>query len=352
MYQNTKIIRVGTFNLMNLMLPNREVFGGMKYTQEEFNRKSSWINHMLTQMNADVIGFQECFHRQALINIINQNKKYRDAEVVMGDEVGDMPRVALLSRYPIENVEVFDKFPPDSLIYVQPRGVYEKIYLPFDTFTRPVLKVDINVKPFGLITFFVVHLKSKRPIFYDNENENNPVDLAIGQVRSLMLRAAETAAVRSILMRSMKNKNRPVVLFGDVNDTGNSVTSRIISGEVPQHRLPDKVKQSVWDVLLYHVKDIQARRSYQDFYYTHIHNGMYESLDHIMVSQELVTENPRNVGRVGLVNVFNDHLIDQTFTTEKQDKCQSDHGVVVCSLELDLDKVRKRDDKNQRYQKN
>ena len=71
-----------------------------------------------------------------------------------------------------------------------------------------------------------------------------------------------------------------------------------------------------------------------------------------MVSQELVTENPRNVGRVGLVNVFNDHLIDQTFTTEKQDKCQSDQGVVVCSLELDLDKVRKRDDKNQRYQKN
>lgn len=353
MYQNIKTIKVGTFNLMNLMLPNREVYGSLRYTPEEFGRKAEWVNFMLNQMDADVIGFQECFHRQALLQIIGRNKRYHSAEVVMGDEDGKQPKVALLSRYPIDDVEVFDKFPPDSLIYVQPRGVYDqKIYLPFDTFTRPVLKVDVYIKPFGIVTFFVVHLKSKRPIFYDNEDENNPVDLARAQVRSLMLRAAESAAVRSILMRSMKNQTRPVVVFGDVNDTGNSVTSRIISGEVPQHKLSDKMKQSVWDVLLYHVKDIQARRSYQDFYYTHIHNGMYESLDHIMVSQELVTENPRNVGRVGLVTVYNDHLVDQTFTAQGQDKCKSDHGVVVCSLELDLDRAAAMNGKGSKNRKN
>jgi len=335
---NIKTIKVGTFNLMNLMLPNQTVFGSIGYTPEEFNRKQSWVNFMLNQMNADVIGFQECFHKQALLSIINGNRNYRDAEVVIADETGDQPRVALLSRYPIEDVEVFDRFPPESIIHVQPRGVYQKIFLPFDTFSRPVLKVDVRIKPFGVVTFYVVHLKSKRPIFYDGENENNPVDLAKANVRSLMLRAAESCAVRSLLMRSMRNQNRPVVVFGDVNDTGNSVTTRIISGEVPQHKLSDSVKQSVWDVLLYHVKDIQARRSYQDFYYTHIHNGMYESLDHIMVSQELVTENPRNVGRVGMVKVFNDHLVDRTFTDQKSDKCKSDHGVVTCTLELDCDK--------------
>lgn len=335
---NIKNIKVGTFNLMNLMMPNREVYGGYHYTQDEFNRKASWVNFMLNQMGADVIGFQECFHRQALLNIIHNNRQYHDAEVVIGDEIGDQPRVALLSKYPIQDVEVFDKFPPESIIYVQPRGVYEKIFLPFDSFSRPVLKVEVLIKPFGVVTFFVVHLKSKRPIFYDGESENNPMDLARAQVRSLMLRAAESAAVRAILLKDLRNQTKPVVVFGDVNDTGNAVTTRIISGEVPQHRLSDNVKQSVWDVLLYHVKDIQARRSYQDFYYTHIHNGMYESLDHIMVSQELVTENPRNVGRVGMVKVFNDHLIDQTFTDQRPDKCKSDHGVVVCSLELDCDK--------------
>jgi predicted extracellular nuclease len=248
--------------------------------------------------------------------------------------------VALLSKYPIENLEVFDRFPPESVIYFKPRNAYEKIILPFDSFTRPVLKADIRIKPFGLVTFYVVHLKSKRPIFYDGESEENPVDLARAEVRSLMLRAAESAAVRALLMRSMKGKTRPVVLFGDVNDTGNSVTTRIISGAVPEHKLPDQTKQRIWDVLLYHVKDIQARRSYQDFYYTHIHNGMYESLDHIMVSQELVTENPRNQGRVAQVSVYNDHLIDQTFSTQKQDKCKSDHGVVTCTIELNIDDSR------------
>jgi predicted extracellular nuclease len=337
---NVKTIKVGTFNLMNLMLPNHEVYGGFRFTQEEFNRKAAWVNFMLNQMDADVIGFQECFHKQALKTIINNSKRYRDAEIVIADETGDQPRVALLSRYPIENLEIFDRFPPESVIYFKPRNAYEKIILPFDSFTRPVLKADIRIKPFGLVTFYVVHLKSKRPIFYDGESEENPVDLARAEVRSLMLRAAESAAVRALLMRSMKGKTRPVVLFGDVNDTGNSVTTRIISGAVPEHKLPDQTKQRIWDVLLYHVKDIQARRSYQDFYYTHIHNGMYESLDHIMVSQELVTENPRNQGRVAQVSVYNDHLIDQTFSTQKQDKCKSDHGVVTCTIELNIDDSR------------
>ncbi len=334
---DVKTIKVGTFNLMNLMLPNREVYGGFKFTQEEFNRKASWINFMLNQMDADVIGFQECFHKQALKTIVNNNRRYRDAEIVIADEIGDQPRVALLSRYPIENLEVFDRFPREAVIDVMPRGAYQRTILPFDTFTRPVLKADIRIKPFGLITFYVVHLKSKRPIFYDGESDENPIDLARAQVRSLMLRAAESAAVRTLLMRSMRGKTRPVVVFGDVNDTGNSVTTRIISGEVPEHKLSDAKKQNVWDVLLYHVKDIQARRSYQDFYYTHIHNGMYESLDHIMVSQELVTENPRNQGRVGQVCVYNDHLVDQTFTTAKPDKCKSDHGVVTCTIELNVE---------------
>ncbi len=336
---NTKTIKVGTFNLMNLMMPNREAYSSLRYTPEEFKMKSEWVNFMLGQLSADVIGFQECFHKQALLSIIGKNSFYRNAEVVIADETGDLPRVALLSKYPIENIEIFENFPKDGIVSVKTKTSQKQIDLPFDTFSRPILKADVYVKPFGIITFFVIHLKSKRPIFYEGENENDPIDLARAQVRALMLRAAESSAFRAILIKHLKNQTRPVVVMGDVNDTGNSVTSRIISGEAPQHKLPDYQKQNVWDVLLYHVKDIQARRSYQDFYYTHIHNGMYESLDHIMVSQELVTENPRNIGRVGMVKVFNDHLVDKTFSNAKQNKCTSDHGVVVCTLELNIDKT-------------
>ncbi|MCQ2974940.1 MAG: endonuclease/exonuclease/phosphatase family protein [Bacteroidales bacterium] len=340
MAQNILNIKVGTFNLMNLMMPNVKVYGSMHISPRDFEKKAEWINFMLNQMNADIIGFQECFHKEALECIIRQNRLYQHAEVVIGDETGDQPKVALLSRYPIQDVQVFHKFPQNSIISISNRA-RELVELPFTTFSRPVLKVKVLIPNYGVITFFVVHLKSKRPIFYDGENENNPIDLARAQVRSLMLRAAESSAIRSLLLDSLQGRDCPVVLFGDVNDTGNSVTSRIISGEVPQHKLPDNVKKNAWDVILYHVKDIQARRSYQDFYYTHIHNGMYESLDHIMVSQEFVTDNPRYIGRVGQVMLFNDHLIDQTFSNERPNKYTSDHGVVVCSLELDIERANK-----------
>ena len=339
MYQNIRTIKVGTFNLMNFMLPNKPVYGGsLVYTQDEYRRKSDWVEFMLNEMDADIIGFQELFHSEAMWRIIHSNPKYRHAKLYMAEETGDQPSVALLSRFPVENMEVFTHFPENAVIDFNPKG-RERVTLPFTTFTRPVIKADVLIPKYGVITVFVVHLKSKREIFYAGEDTLDPVDLARAQSRSLMLRASESVAVRALVADALKIPNRPVILCGDVNDTGNAVTSRIISGEVPQHRLADNIKRQMWDLLLYHVKDIQARRSYQDFYYTHIHNGMYESLDHIMVSQELVTEYPRNTGRVGLVTVYNDHLVDQTYTNRGADKCKSDHGVVVCSIELDLDRA-------------
>lgn len=339
MYQNIRTIKVGTFNLMNFMLPNKPVYGGsLNYTQDEYRRKSDWVEFMLNEIDADIIGFQELFHSEAMWRIMRSNPKYKNAKLYMAEETGDQPSVALLSRYPVENMEVFTHFPEEAVVDFNPKG-RESVVLPFTTFTRPVIKADILIPKYGVITVFVVHLKSKREILYAGEDALDPVDLARGQSRSLMLRASESVAVRALVADALKIPNRPVILCGDVNDTGNAVTSRILSGEVPQHRLADNIKRRVWDLLLYHVKDIQARRSYQDFYYTHIHNGMYESLDHIMVSQELVTEYPRNTGRVGLVTVYNDHLVDQTFTNHGADKCKSDHGVVVCSLELDLDRA-------------
>ena len=340
MYKNIKTIKVGTFNLMNFMLPGSRLYGGtLQCSQDDYDRKCDWVEFMLEQMDADIVGFQELFHREAMNDVIAEMPGYQKAHLYVANETGDQPCVALLSRYPVENVEVFTHFPESAIIDFNPKG-REKVILPFTTFTRPVLKADIRIKEYGVITVYVVHLKSKRGIFYEGEDEQNPIDIARAESRSLMLRASESVALRALIADTLRIPDRPVIVCGDVNDVGNSVTTRIISGEVPQHRLPDDVKKTVWDVLLYHVKDIQARRSYQDFYYTHIHNGMYESLDHIMVSQELVTENPRNTGRVGLVSVYNDHLVDQTFSKKPQDRCKSDHGIVVCSIELDIDRAK------------
>ncbi|MER3432445.1 MAG: hypothetical protein C4288_03210 [Leptolyngbya sp. ERB_1_1] len=193
-------------------------------------------------------------------------------------------------------------------------------------FSRPVLCVRVQVREGVECTFVVAHLKSKRPDLADGVDPNDPLEQAKGQVRSLIRRSTEAVALRAILIDLMKGQNHPVIAMGDFNDGSLAVTTRLISGEPPWRRLSIERKKQVWDVLLYHVKDIQARQSYGDFYYTHIYNGHHESLDHILVSQEFVEQNRDRIGRVGYVSVFNDHLLDETLSKDEVEPWQSDHG--------------------------
>ena len=328
-----KIIKIGTFNLFNLVLPNINYYGNRVYSLSDYNKKTDWIAQQLVKMDAQIVGFQEIFHTEALKDAIRKSELYEHGTIVTTPEKGDRPIVGLVSNFPVIGFHVYDNFPEKSMIKLKQDNEDFSFDLPFTKFSRPVLRVDINIYGVDYMVYSV-HLKSKRPMFLDNERRENPIDVAKAQTRSLILRAAEATALRSILLNDLKDKKVPVILFGDLNDTGLSVTTKIISGEAPHRRYPQDVKKRIWDTLLYHVKDIQSRHSYGDFYYTHIHNGHYESLDQIMVSEELVAENPERLGRVGYVSLFNDHLLDQTLTDERIAPWQSDHGQVVASIEL------------------
>jgi predicted extracellular nuclease len=320
------IIRVGTFNLLNLTLPETTFYGKQKYTAEEFAKKKEWINQQLDNMNVDICGFQELFHVEALRNVLNENPNYENARVVVGENAEGLPSVGLLSKYPITDVQVINSFPSQLEI--------DGMIVPFTRFSRPVLKCRVEVRPGVYFIVIVAHLKSKRPMIADGVDRHDPLEIGRGQARSLLLRAAEAAALREVLMEVLKDRNHPVIVIGDLNDTHTSVTTRIISGDPPYRRLPMEHKIEIWDTLLYHAKDIQARVAYHDTYYTHLHNGHYEALDHIMVSQELVKENPKHIGRIGYVQIYNDHLIDDTFSNERVPCWKSDHAQVVVSIEL------------------
>lgn len=326
--------KIGSFNLLNLVLPGVTYYQNRNYSEQEYKKKLDWIGSQLRHMDADVVGFQEVFHLEALQEAIQQSGAFDNPYIVAANPTGDKPSVALVSKFPILEHEVIAQFPESSLLFLEKEDSEEQIHLPFRDFSRPVLKAKVKITDELEITFFVVHLKSKRPLFNKGEGRDNPLETAKAQARSLMLRSAESVALRALLLETMQNTQTPVVLFGDVNDGGMAVTTRIVSGEPPHRKWPTDVKLKTWDVLLYHVKDIQARKSYSDFYYTHIHNGHYESLDHIMVSQELVSENPKAVGRVGYVSNYNDHLIDETLTNDKLPGWKSDHGQVTATIEL------------------
>lgn len=340
-----KTIKVATFNLLNLVLPEKKYYGRKQYSQKDYDKKVDWIANKLIEIDADVVGFQEVFHAQALQDVIDKTGIYKNANVVVANPNGHEPRVAIVSRLPISKFNIYDEFDAEAIIDVEETRESERILMPYKKFSRPVLRADIQVHGNYNISFYVVHLKSKRPLILQDEERENPVHLAKGQARSLIIRASESVALRSLLSETLLNTDKPVVLMGDVNDTGQSVTTNMISGESPFRRLPIDVKKTIWDTLLYHVKDLQARRSYHDFYYTHIHNGHYDSLDHIMVSQELVSENPNHIGRIGYVSLYNDHIYDPTLSNERPKNWKSDHGQVAVTIELNLEKIEKKTQK-------
>ncbi len=213
--------------------------------------------------------------------------------------------------------------------------------IPLLKFSRPILKVRLEIRT-GLEVFvFVVHLKSKRPKMSEDAKPHDPRERSKGHARSLMLRAAETTAMRHLLLDTLQDTYDPVIVMGDFNDDGGAVTSKIMSGSPPWRNLDRKDKERIWDALLYNTKDIQARQSYRDVYYTHVHNGHYDSLDHILVSQEFVRQNPSRVGYVEYVKVFNDHLVDDTLSDDKIPLWQSDHGQVVVTVHLEERRFRK-----------
>jgi hypothetical protein len=326
---NPKRFKVGTFNLYNLALPNEVYYGDRKYSPDLFAKKKDWIARQLICMNADLVGFQEVFHKDALQQVVDASGLYANAQVLMSDRVEDSPAVGLVSRFPVIAHRVISTFPAQAQLDIG------GVAIALDQFSRPVLCVEVALTDAINCTVFVVHLKSKRPVFTENSDRNDPLETIKGQARALIQRAAEATALRQIVVETAQNNAHPVILMGDINDGGLAVTSQMISGEPPFRKVPFEKKQAAWDILLYHVKDIQARLSYGDFYYTHIHNGHYESLDHIMVSQEFVKENPNRIARVGAVYVLNDHLIDETLNQGGVQPWQSDHGQVVAAIELE-----------------
>jgi hypothetical protein len=60
-------VKVGTFNVLNLARPGEQFYPDQRpYTLTEFDRKADWIAEQLRRMDADVVGFQEVFHAEAL----------------------------------------------------------------------------------------------------------------------------------------------------------------------------------------------------------------------------------------------------------------------------------------------
>ena len=321
-------IRVGSFNAFNLVLPGVKYYDKPPYSADEFEAKATWTSAQLTRMDAQVVGFQEVFHEEALKDVATRSGLYPTERVIAPGADGSGPRVGLATSLPIVRWDPIVDFPDESRLSL------DGIALPISEFQRPVLRAELQLDDSNTVTVFVAHLKSKRPIINDDEDEHDFATRAVGKTRALIVRAAEATALRALLVKTMRGNNTPAILIGDLNDGVHSVSTEITAGSPPWRFLQIDRKREIWDVLLYNTSKIQARQSERDVTYSYIYNGNYDTIDHIFVSQEFYRLNPKSIGRVEYVHFFNDHIVDQTLSRDDTGRIKSDHGQVVATLRL------------------
>jgi predicted extracellular nuclease len=184
------------------------------------------------------------------------------------------------------------------------------------------------------VSVYVAHLKSKAPTrvwredwyradrsYYSKHSQN------LGYGVSTIRRTAEACALRMILTEEMKGNDNPVVVLGDLNDGQLSNTLNIISGQ-PNYLLSG-LSTGGSDTALYSTAALQEYRSLRDVYYTHIHQNIRESLDHILVSQEFYDNSKKRLWAFKGLDVVNDHLNADEHKTDGT----SDHGIVRATFE-------------------
>jgi len=324
-------IRFATFNVCNLALPGTKFYEDQPpYSPAEYDAKIAWLAQQLDRLDADVIAFQEIFSQLALKQVLAKTQKYQQAHHVGFDpelQAGRLtPSVSLVSRLPLAGEAMTYPHLPRKLSVILPG-----VATPVTTFTRPVLRAEVMVSATLGVNIFVCHLKSKRPDYRNGGNEDDLDQLGIAVLRSLLRRSTEALGLRYLLTDYADGKRVPMIVMGDFNDVAGAVSTQLVMGIGRYNR--NGIDGRMFDSYV-----IQAQHDpLRDVGYTHMHEANFETVDHILVSEEFHPTSQFSVGEVQEVIYLNDHI------TLPQPQ-MSDHGVVLARVRLHDTETKKRAD--------
>lgn len=325
---------VATVNLFNLQLPGQPMNPGQTpWTQEEFDRKTAWLGAQLAGLDADVVGLEELWHRDAMVAVLAAGGLTDTYDLIADRAVGTRIVCAALARKGLlrGTPHWVDRFPDgvhlESANPDDPQAPAISVTIP--GFSRPVLNLQIEPRDDQpVIEVFVAHLKSKLPTPIFNERwYRQAVDLykphttALGAALSTIRRTAEATGLRVMLTTIMKGSDTPVIVLGDLNDGEHSNTINIIT-EQPRYLVGESKGGA--DIGLYTAQTLQEYRDSRDVYYTHVHDDLRESLDHVLVSEQLYDNSKKRVWLFDGLVINNDHLNNE----DQKAVGSTDHGLV------------------------
>jgi len=249
-------LSLASFNLYNLNLPGLRMYRDANgWSQEEYDKKIDWTARILREGQTDVWGLQEHWHNDALTEAVTRAGLEATHTLLMPPgHAGQKIQCAALVKSDIlvGAPEWITDFPEAFLL--KSSGEDEQtpsISLDVKAFSRPVLTFKIKpARSKDEIRVFVCHFKSKAPTRVDTENwYDRNEDLYKPH------RTALGAAISTI------RRTATFMLDGRASEGS--------------------------DRGLYSVATMLQLRSERDVYYSHIYKNRMETLDHILVSEEL-----------------------------------------------------------------
>lgn len=389
---------IASFNVKNLIGPDKEYYRFQSYTPEEYAWKEDWLADQLLTLDADIVGFQEIFEEDALTSVIEEadrrgaaandatvpdsSKRYHRKAIFKkliytsygkgglafapnlfdGEPGARRPGVAILSRFGFAAPpQVIQELDGPLTIPFNELGGGDGGHYTISRLSRPILMARIPIKG-QVITVFNCHLKSKlgeyvRPEGADFAAEAvltayDPAGRAMGSLRSALRRMAEAWVLRSAIVEEL-DAGHPVIVLGDFNDGEHAVSSEIIAGELPfknyawmlrhdaKHPADrytgeenDSISEAVNRVRLHSAEKQFVRKSLRDVVYTASFGGVYESIDQILMSRHFLPDWPKAIAVMEYFSVLNDHLTDGSHPEAPYNKLASDHGQIMAHFRM------------------
>lgn len=328
-------IRIGTFNLFQFVEPPYSWYTKKeKFKPQDWEEKKAWIKNQITQMNCDVIGFQEVFSRDSLQELLKElgfdyfvtvdNARTKDKD----DKVYVSTTVAIASKYPITNIREVKAHIP---------SLKKHSFEGFFKFSRIPVKADVTFPNGEVTTFYICHLKSNRTNEFEYifnkthtlEQKKLLVDKALKNKysNSLKQRLCEAS---SLFFDIKKQKDKPSILMCDLNDKEFSITIDALTNN-KYHNDNRKESFTLIDAYLQHKKKVynphpeqkELKRTPTSYF-----AGKGNVLDFIFISNAFSKKNNDRIAQVSNYEVFNKHLEEN----HDGSLLKSDHAQVVCEL--------------------
>lgn len=329
-------LKLATINLFNFIEPPGAYYEFSNiYSEDQWRQKRAWLNRYIGSYQPDIIAFQEVFSATALKALL-EPLGYRFFSVVdepepIDDYIYKSPVVCLASRYPILSALPLQADPSLS----RQLGMSEDFQ-----YSRLPLFATMELPSLGQTDIYVVHLKSKRPVTPENEDEKAKTlhesmrEEIAGSWASAIQRGTEACQLMASIIERRSHTNNPAIVMGDFNDDIQSevlrafrhhglrsITEDMVDVPLSHYQMHDS-----WDLYLKNIGETSIERPK-----THYFHAKGSVIDYILLSNEFNSADPASLAEVGDFHCEDSHLINPKFDL---DAYSSDHAIVSVTISL------------------